>query len=117
VRAQVSAGSRRSRLETEEAARPPIPPSPATRRHSPPRSLAATRSGPASRAATQPQHRLYRPHNASFWGFVEVVRHHALHADVELAIHIRLPASDGPMRSQSVDVSGGADGESHGVGK
>jgi hypothetical protein len=68
VRAQVSAGSRRSRrarLETEVAA--PIPPSQAARRHSLPRRLAVSRSAPASRAATQSQYRLYRPQNGSWW--------------------------------------------------
>jgi hypothetical protein len=50
------------------------------------------------------------------WGFAEVVRHHALHADIELAVHIRLPASDGPMRSRSVCLKGSADGEAHSGG-
>jgi hypothetical protein len=50
------------------------------------------------------------------WDFVEVVRHHALHADVELAVHIRLSPRDGPMRYRSVGVNGSADGEAHGGG-
>jgi hypothetical protein len=63
----LSAGTTRARLETEAEARPYHPPQ-AARRHSPPRRLVAARSAPASRAATEPQHRLYRPQNGSWWG-------------------------------------------------
>jgi hypothetical protein len=38
------------------------------------------------------------------------VRHHALHADVELAVHTRVSPRDAPMRSRSVGVNGSADG-------
>jgi hypothetical protein len=63
----LSAGTRRARLETQAEARTYHRPQTA-RRHSPPRRLAAARSAPVSRAATEPQHRLYRPQNGSCWG-------------------------------------------------
>jgi hypothetical protein len=63
----LSAGTRRARLETEAEARPYHRPQ-AARRHSPRRRLAAARSAPASRAATEPQRRLYRPQNGLCWG-------------------------------------------------
>jgi hypothetical protein len=63
---QLSAGTRRARLETEAEARPSHPP-PAARRHIPPRRLAVACSARASRAATEPQHRLYRRQNGSWW--------------------------------------------------
>jgi hypothetical protein len=66
----LSAGTRRARdlRREQQLARPlPSPPSPAARSHSPPRRLAAARSAPASRAATEPQHPLYRSQNGSWW--------------------------------------------------
>jgi hypothetical protein len=68
----LSAGTRRARLMTEAAGRPSSTVLPVTSRAqsqpaSPPRRLAAARSAPALRAATERQHRLYRSQNGSWW--------------------------------------------------
>jgi hypothetical protein len=68
----LSARTRRARLETEAVVRPsPVTSRAPSQPASPPRRLAArraaARSAPASRAAIEPQHRLYCSQNGSWW--------------------------------------------------